>query len=87
MEVLKMNLARVSVNGQITVPIEIRKKLKVKDGDKLLFIENKNGEIIIQNSSIIAIKEAQKELKNVDISEDEILNDIMELRYEKEVEE
>jgi len=82
-----MNLARVSVNGQITVPIEIRKKLKVKDGDKLLFIENKNGEIIIQNSSIIAIKEAQKELKNVDISEDEILNDIMELRYEKEVEE
>ena len=79
-----MNLARVSVNGQITVPIEIRRKLKVKDGDKLLFLENKNGEIIIQNSSIIAIKEAQKELKDVNISEDEILEDIMNLRYAKE---
>ena len=79
-----MNLARVSVNGQITVPIEIRRKLRVKDGDKLLFIENRNGEIIIQNSSVIAIKEAQKELKDVDVSEDEILNDIMELRYGKE---
>ena len=78
-----MNLARVSINGQITVPVEIRRKLKVKDGDKLLFIENKNGEIIIQNSSIIAIKEAQKELKDVNISEDEILNDIMKSRYEE----
>ena len=79
-----MNLARVSVNGQITVPAEIRRKLKVKDGDKILFFENKKGEIIIQNSSILAIKEAQKELKDVDVSEDEILNDIMESRYSKE---
>ena len=79
-----MNLARVSVNGQITVPVEIRRKLRVKDGDKLLFIENKNGEIVVQNSSIISIKEAQKELEDVNVSEDEILNDIMELRYSKE---
>ena len=82
-----MNLARVSVNGQITVPAEIRRKLRVKDGDKIIFFENKNGEIIIQNSSIIAIKEAQKELKDIDMSEDEVLNDIMELRYTKEEEE
>ena len=79
-----MNLARVSVNGQITVPAEIRRKLKVKDGDKIIFFENKKGEIVIQNSSIIAIKEAQKELKDVDISDDEVLDKIMELRYAKE---
>ncbi|MCL2860192.1 MAG: AbrB/MazE/SpoVT family DNA-binding domain-containing protein [Oscillospiraceae bacterium] len=79
-----MNLAKVSINGQITVPVEIRRKLRVKDGDKLIFVENKDGEIIIKNSSIIAIKEAQKELKDVKIGEDEILNDIMELRYSKD---
>lgn len=79
-----MNLARVSINGQITVPIEVRRKLKVKNGDKLIFFENKNGEIVVQNSSVIAIKEAQKELKNVDISEDEILDEIMKSRYLKE---
>ena len=79
-----MNLARVSINGQITVPVEIRRKLRIKDGDKLLFIENKKGEIVIQNSSIIAIKDAQKELQDVNVSEEEILNDIMELRYAKE---
>ena len=79
-----MNLARVSVNGQITVPAEIRRKLKVKDGDKIIFFENKKGEIVIQNSSILAIKEAQKELKGIAVSEDEILNDIMESRYGEE---
>ena len=79
-----MNLARVSINGQITVPIEIRKKLKVKNGDKLLFFENKNGEIVVQNSSVIAISEAQEELKDVNVSEKEILDDIMKLRYSKE---
>ncbi len=29
-----MNLARVSANGQITVPAEVRKSLGLKPGDK-----------------------------------------------------
>ncbi|MDR1487091.1 MAG: AbrB/MazE/SpoVT family DNA-binding domain-containing protein, partial [Deltaproteobacteria bacterium] len=32
-----MNLARVSANGQITVPVEIRRALRLKEGDKVLF--------------------------------------------------
>lgn len=28
-----MNLARITTKGQITIPIEIRKKLGVKEGD------------------------------------------------------
>lgn len=46
-----MNLAKVSGNGQITVPIEIRRRLGLKEGDKILFIERENGEIIISNAS------------------------------------
>ena len=34
-----MNLAKVSANGQVTVPVEIRRRLQLKEGDKLLFIE------------------------------------------------
>lgn len=78
-----MNLARVSSNGQITVPIEIRKKLNIKEGDKIIFLENIDGEIILQNSSRIAIKEAQSALKDINISDEDILNDVMELRYSK----
>lgn len=78
-----MNLARVSSNGQITVPIEIRRKLNIKEGDKIIFLENANGEIILQNSSKIAIREAQADLKDIDVSEEDILQDVMEIRYSK----
>jgi AbrB family looped-hinge helix DNA binding protein len=78
-----MNLARVSSNGQVTVPVEIRRKLNIKEGDKILFFENAKGEIVLQNSSRVAIREAQAALRDVSSSEEEILQDIMELRYSK----
>ena len=53
-----MNLAKVSANGQVTVPVEIRRKLHLKEGDKLLFIE-RDGEIMINNASATAIVRAQ----------------------------
>ena len=77
-----MNLARVSSNGQITVPVEIRRKLAIKEGDKVMFFE-RNGEILLKNSSLLAIREAQMALSDIDVSEDDILNDVMELRYGK----
>ena len=33
-----MELAKVTSKGQVTIPIEIRKKLGIKNGDKVLFI-------------------------------------------------
>lgn len=57
-----MVLAKVTVRGQITIPIEIRKKLNIKDGDKVVFIEE-NGKIIIENSAMLALKEVQEAFK------------------------
>ena len=54
-----MNLARVSQNGQITVPIEIRRQLGLKAGDKILFQQNGNGEIVLSNASSNALLKAQ----------------------------
>ena len=54
-----MNLARVSQNGQITVPIEIRRQLGLKTGDKILFLQNRNGEIVLSNASSNALLKAQ----------------------------
>ena len=53
-----MNLAKVSANGQVTVPVDIRRKLQLREGDKLLFIE-RDGEIVINNASSTAIVRAQ----------------------------
>ena len=55
-----MNLAKVSANGQVTVPIEIRRKLKLKEGDKILFFERPDGEVVINNASAAAIVNAQR---------------------------
>lgn len=53
-----MNLAKISANGQVTLPVEIRRKLQLRDGDKLSFVE-RNGEILINNASATAITQAQ----------------------------
>jgi len=66
-----MELARVSSKGQITIPIEIRKKLKLKEGDKVLFAEE-NGNIFVLNASLVALKEIQENMK--DEAEKQYLN-------------
>lgn len=53
-----MELAKITSKGQITIPVDIRRKLGVKEGDKVLFVEEA-GKIYILNSSMEALKEAQ----------------------------
>ena len=53
-----MELAKITAKGQITIPIHIRKKLNLKDGDKVIFIEE-NGRIVMENSTKVALHEVQ----------------------------
>ena len=53
-----MELAKITVRGQITIPAPIRKRLGVKDGDKVIFVEE-NGRIIMENAAMVALKNAQ----------------------------
>ena len=83
-----MNLAKVSANGQVTVPVEIRRKLNLKEGDKIIFFERKNGDVVINNSSITAIIDAQKAFKGASKdfgvkSEEDVQKIINEVRYSK----
>ena len=55
-----MELAKVTSKGQVTIPVGIRKKLGIKNGDKVLFIEDA-GRIYMMNSSMEALREAQME--------------------------
>ena len=57
-----MELAKVTSKGQVTIPVEIRKKLGIKNGDKVLFIEDA-GRIYMMNSSMVALREAQMAFK------------------------
>ena len=53
-----MELAKITLRGQITIPRQIRNRLGVRDGDKVVFIEE-NGRVIIENAAMLALKEAQ----------------------------
>ena len=76
-----MNLAKLSANGQITVPIEICRALNLKEGDKLLFFKRENGDIVVNNVSINALNKAQEAFAGLDISEEDILAEVMKIRY------
>ena len=54
-----MNLAKLSANGQITVPAEVRRRLHLVPGDKLLFLEKPNGEVVVAKAGLTALTQAQ----------------------------
>ena len=84
-----MNLAKISANGQITVPVEIRRLLGLKPGDKILFFQRQDGEIVVSNASSKAIRKAQTAFSGAAeemgvYSEDDIQALVNEVRYGKE---
>lgn len=84
-----VELAKVTSEGQITIPIEIRKKLGSKEGSKVLFLE-KAGRIYLTNSSMEAIREAQLafvgEAERVGLeTEEDVIEMMKELRKERMV--
>ena len=84
-----MNLAKVSANGQITVPVEIRRLLGLKSGDKMLFFQKQDGEIVVTNASAEAIRKAQNAFSGAAeemkvFNEEDIQALVDEVRYGKE---
>jgi len=79
-----MEIAKITANGQITIPITIRRKLNLKDGGKIAFIEI-DGDYKIVNPIKLVILETQNAfvkladelgLKN----EDDVINLCKEVR-------
>ena len=48
-----MEIATVSDKGQITIPISIRRNLKLKGGDKVV-IQEENGRYYFDNAALVA---------------------------------
>jgi AbrB family looped-hinge helix DNA binding protein len=84
-----MELAKITLRGQITIPVEIRKKLGVKDGDKVVFIEE-NGRIVMENSVRVALKDVQNaflgEAERVGLKDErDVVAMVKEVRQKKRV--
>ena len=49
---------KVGERGQVTIPKEIRDEEKIRPGDRIEFVENEKGELIIEKE-----KDSKEELK------------------------
>lgn len=59
-----IEVTKISSKGQVTIPVEIRKALNLKEGSKVGFITDEKGRFYIVNSSMIALRNIQLEFKD-----------------------
>ena len=81
-----IDVSRVTTKGQITIPVEFRRKYGISEGDKVVFME-KDGMLVIANSNRIAFEEFQQamlgEAEKAGItSEDDVVAICREVRKE-----
>jgi len=75
---------RVQEKGQVTIPQELRKKLNIKKGDLVTFIETSSGILILPVELVIsqALDRMGNELKGRGIELDALIERSRELRGE-----
>lgn len=81
-----MEIAKVTSKGQITIPVEIRKKLNLQSGDKVVFMEDRD-KVFILNAAKAAFINLQNafagEAERAGIySEEDVVNIVAEVREE-----
>ena len=58
-----MEMAKVTSKGQITIPVSIRRRLCINEGDNLLFIDRPEGVIMVNPDMLPGERGEQKETK------------------------
>ena len=53
-----MEVAKISGNGQVTIPVSVRNKLNLRAGDKIVILEE-NGRFFFENSAMLAFKQVE----------------------------
>ena len=82
-----MELAKVTSKGQITIPRDVRVKMNLKTGDKILFFEE-NGKFFLQNSNSLVLTDFQNAMKGAAKkaqfnNSDDVVNYMKQLRKAK----
>ena len=82
-----METVRVMPGGRVTIPAAIRKRLNLKTGDKICFIEQ-DGRVHIENAAVYAFEKIQNDfmgeadrlvLNNID----DVVDLVKEVRLER----
>jgi AbrB family looped-hinge helix DNA binding protein len=82
-----MDMVKLSVSGQVTIPAGIRKRLGLKDGDNVVFIEE-SGRYYVENAALAAFNHMQEvfigEAERVGLrNEDDVAAMVKEIRRDR----
>ena len=64
-----MEMAKVTSKGQITIPVSIRRRLNISEGDKLLFIDRPEG-VMMVNPDMLSGGRTEENQREVPQAED-----------------
>jgi len=81
------DVSKVTSKGQVTIPVEMRRQLGIKEGDKVLFINNGKN-IILTNAAVAAFTDLQEaftgEAERLGLQdEDDVVAMVKEIRRER----
>lgn len=81
-----MELSRLSVKGQVTVPKAIRERLNLREGDRVAFLEER-GQVILTKASVVALRDLQDmiraEADAQGVTEEELLRELERVREQR----
>ena len=82
-----MEVAKITSKGQITIPVDVRKKMRLNDGDKVLFIEQ-DGRYYVENAALVSINRMQEafkgEAERIGLKdENDVVNLVKEIRRDR----
>ncbi|MDR0854618.1 MAG: AbrB/MazE/SpoVT family DNA-binding domain-containing protein [Clostridiales Family XIII bacterium] len=82
-----MEIAKITSKGQLTVPVDIRRKLNLSTGDKVVFVEDE-GRIYFENAALLAFNKIQEafegEAERAGMkNDDDVMDMVKDMRREK----
>ncbi len=84
---MEMSVAKVTSQGQITIPADVRKKLGIRPGSKVIFIQD-GDRVMMANATIEAFEQMQKafagEAERLGLkNEQDVVNLVKQVRAER----
>lgn len=55
-----LDMAKVTSKGQVTIPMDVRELVGVREGDKVLFVLMDDGSVSLRSSNLDALREARE---------------------------
>ncbi|RUQ25844.1 AbrB/MazE/SpoVT family DNA-binding domain-containing protein [Peribacillus cavernae] len=81
---IKPKSARLTSKGQITIPKSVRQALDLNEGDRVIFVEEEDGKMVVKKGALVVFDEfansISQDAKEKGITEKELLDDLKQVR-------